>query len=169
MLSQKEKRYIRSIPQSKVVKIKPFNLKATKVANEIIQKVKEAAPNLRVIHMGASGLGISGQRDLDIYALAKPERFKDHLPDLIRLFGKPKSEKPNSVAWEFDDKGYSIEFYLTDPNSRSMKRQISVFEILKGNKKLLKEYERLKESMDGKSFRDYQRKKYEFYHRILGS
>ena len=30
-----------------------------------------------------------------------------------------------------------------------------------------KEYEKLKESMNGKSFREYQEKKYEFYHRIL--
>lgn len=48
-----------------------------------------------------------------------------------------------------------------------MKKQIAVIEILKNNKGLLKKYEKLKESMNGKSFREYQEKKYEFYHRIL--
>jgi len=49
-----------------------------------------------------------------------------------------------------------------------MKRQIRVFEILKNNERLLKEYEELKENMNGKSFREYQKRKYEFYHKILG-
>ena len=46
-------------------------------------------------------------------------------------------------------------------------RQIKVFEILKSDEKLLKEYEELKLSFDGKSYKDYQRAKYEFYNKIL--
>lgn len=73
----------------------------------------------------------------------------------------------DSIAWKFRKQGYDIEFYLTDPSSVPMKRQIAVFYALKRNKNLLKEYEVLKEKFNGKSFKDYQKKKYEFYHKIL--
>lgn len=167
MLLESEKKYIETIPLDKIVMIFPFSPKATKLADDIIQKVKEVCPDLRVIYMGASGLGISGQRDLDIYALSDPKNFPKHLSKLIKLFGKPKRQKENSIDWEFRQDGYEVEFYLTNPKSPSMKRQIAVFEILNNNKKLREEYEILKENMNGKSFRDYQRKKYEFYHKIL--
>ena len=167
MLLEDEKKYIKTIPKGKVVKIFPFSSRATELADKIIQKVKGVCPRLKVVHMGASGLGISGQRDLDIYSLSSPQNFSQYLPKLIKLFGKPQSQKKDSIAWEFKQDGYQVEFYLTNPKSSSMKRQIAVFKVLKDNKKVLKQYERLKEGMDGKSFRDYQRKKYEFYHRML--
>jgi len=168
VLNQDEENYIRSIPNDKKVEIVPFSKRATELASEIISEIKKAAPDLEVKHLGASGLGISGQRDLDIYALTRPDKFRNYLSSLIKIFGKPKSSKADSIAWEFEREGYSIEFYLTDPNSTPMKRQITVFNILLSNQKLLKAYEKLKEGMNGKPLRDYQRKKYEFYHRILG-
>lgn len=48
-----------------------------------------------------------------------------------------------------------------------MQKQIKVYEILKNDQKLLKKYENLKSSLNGKSFKKYQTKKYEFYNRIL--
>jgi len=52
---------------------------------------------------------------------------------------------------------------LTEPPDR----QIKVYDILKSNKELLKEYEELKLKFNGKSFIDYQRAKYMFYNKIL--
>ena len=48
-----------------------------------------------------------------------------------------------------------------------MKQQMAVFKILKNDKEFLKKYESLKVSMNGKSFKEYQRKKYEFFNKIL--
>ncbi|MCL5010311.1 MAG: hypothetical protein M1289_01785 [Patescibacteria group bacterium] len=48
-----------------------------------------------------------------------------------------------------------------------MRRQIAVFEALSKNKSLRKKYEKLKESLKDKSFRKYQKNKYEFYHKLL--
>lgn len=168
MLTQDEKRFIQSIPKGKKVKITPLNQRAEEIVQKIIGKVKKALPDLEIRHMGASGLGISGQPDLDIYALANTRDFGKYLPSLKRIFGKPKSSRIDSIAWEFEKEGYQIEFYLTNPDSPTMKKQIAVFEILRNDKKLLKEYEKLKAQMNGQSCREYQRKKYEFYHRILG-
>lgn len=168
MLTPDEEKYIQQIPEDKIVVIKPFSQNETKTAEEIISKIKSQHPELEVLHMGASGLGTSGQGDLDIYALANPVKFSQYLSTLIQIFGEPKSTKQDSIAWEFEQEGYPVELYLTDPDSESMKSQIAVFKTLKTNPTLLSEYEALKAGMNGKSFRDYQKKKYEFYHKILG-
>ncbi|OGK15670.1 hypothetical protein A2862_02850 [Candidatus Roizmanbacteria bacterium RIFCSPHIGHO2_01_FULL_38_41] len=70
--------------------------------------------------------------------------------------------------WKFKKDELDVEFYLTDKNSKTMQKQINVFETLKNNPDLLKEYESLKSSMNEKSLKEHQKKKYEFYHRILG-
>lgn len=167
MLTEDEERYIQKIPKDKIVSIKPFDIREKEIAENIISKIKVESPNLEVVHMGASGLGISGQGDLGIYALADSADFNKYLPMMKQLFGDPVGEKPDSVAWKVEIEGYPVELYLTDPNSPAMKSQIKVFEKLRDNPALLIEYEKLKAEMDGKFFREYQRKKYEFYHRIL--
>lgn len=167
MLNQDEVNYLSKIPEDKTVSIQPFSFSQTKTAKNIILKVKAELPHLEIRHMGASGLEISGQGDLDIYALASPKDFNSCLDSLIQVLGVPKSKNPSSIAWKFEENGYPIEFYLTDPESNLMKRQMAVFELLKSNPELLSEYELLKSKMDGQSFRDYQKKKYEFYHKIL--
>ena len=48
-----------------------------------------------------------------------------------------------------------------------MKEQNDIFNILKTNPDILKEYEDLKISLNGQSFREYQRQKYKFYNRVL--
>ncbi len=113
--------------------------------------------------MGATALGIAGQNDIDIYIVSKPSKFGEYLPALKRLFGKPKSTHKTFIEWSFTKEGFKVEVYLTEPP----KRHVKIYKILKSNKKLLKEYEKLKLSFDGKSYRDYQKAKYEFYNHIL--
>ena len=168
MLSPDEEDFLSKIPSDKVVSVKPFDQKVHQISDEIIQNIHADLPELEVRHLGASALGISGQGDIDIYIFSKPEEFDKYIPQLERIFGSPKSRKFDSVAWKFEKDGHEIELYLTDPTSEPMRKQIKIFDILKSNKDLLTQYEKLKESMNGKSFKEYQRKKYEFYHRILG-
>jgi GrpB-like predicted nucleotidyltransferase (UPF0157 family) len=167
MLSPDEKDFLNKIPADKKVHIYPFNPKTIKVAENLIQSIKSVHPDLEVQHMGATALGISGQNDIDIYAFSDPKNFDKYLPGLTKLFGEPLHKHETFVEWKFKKESFDIEFYLTVKDSETMKKQIKVFEILKNNKDLLKEYEKLKESMNGKSFREYQEKKYEFYHKIL--
>ena len=167
-LTKDQKKYLRKIPVNKIVKIYPFDRNISKVSKKIIQAVKVIYPDLEIRHLGASALGISGQNDLDIYAFANPSGFDKFLPGLIKLFGKPLHKHETFIEWNFIKSGFAIQFYLTDPNSSSMKDQIKVFEILKKNGKLLSRYEILKKTMNGKSFREYQRKKYDFFNKVLG-
>lgn len=168
MLTQGEINFLNKIPEDKIVNIFPYNPQLEKTAQEIIKRVKSAFPNLEIIYMGASALKISGQGDIDIYCLAKPQDFSQYLPGLTEIFGSPKSSKIDSIAWELERNNVPIELYLTDPSSEPMKRQIAIFKKLQSDSKLLLEYEKLKKSFSGKTFKEYQMNKYEFYHKMLG-
>lgn len=167
MLTKGEESFINKISHEKTVKILPFNKRVTRIADEIINLIKNVYPNLKVIHMGASALEISGQNDIDIYAFSSPSNFDMYLPGLTKLFGKPFGIHETFIEWNFCRNNYDVELYLTMQDSRTMIKQLAVFEILKNNMKLLKKYEKLKSEMNGKSLREYQRMKYEFYNKIL--
>lgn len=169
MLSEDEKNYLKKIPPGKRVHISPFDPKTAEAAKEIILSIKKIYPNLEIVHMGASKLGISGQNDLDIYAFSQPSDFKKYLPGIIKTIGNPIHKHKTFIEWGFSKNGFQVQFYLTEKGSPTMQKQIKIFEIFKHNKLLLAEYERLKESLDGKPFRQYQEKKYGFYHLLLDS
>lgn len=167
MLTKEENDYLSKIDPNRKVSIHPFDSKGKKFGEAIVKQIKNHFPDLEVLFMGSVALEISGQKDIDIYALATPEEFDKYLPNFEKMFGKldkqGKYAKKIFIEWKFQKGGYEIEIYLTEPPER----QIKVFEILKSNRKLLREYETLKLKFDGKSFRDYQKAKYEFYNRIL--
>lgn len=167
MLTKDEIDFLNKIPVDKKVQIHPFNPKVANIAEDIIKSINNIYPDLEVKHMGASALGISGQNDVDVYAFSNPSGFDKYLSGLVSLFGEPLHKHETFCEWKFKRNEFNIEFYLTAKKSETMEKQIRVFETLKNNSDLLKEYENLKSSMNGKPFREYQEKKYEFYHRIL--
>lgn len=166
MLTPNQEKYLLTIPENKRVKIFPYNPKVEIIAEEIIKKIHEIYPQLEVAHIGAAALEIAGQNDLDINILSKPKDYDKYLPGLTKLFGKP-AIKGTSIKWSFDKEGFEIEVYLTDKESPELQEQLRIFNLLKNNPKLLAKYEELKKSCDGISFREYQKRKYEFYNRIL--
>lgn len=165
-LTEGEEKYLTTIPEDKLVKILPYNSRQKKIADNIRDQVNGKFPELDVILIGSSGLEISGQGDIDISILGNLEDLPKYIPHLVQLFGQPKSEKIETVKWGLIVDGYQVELYLTY-RDRAMKRQIAVFNKLSNDPDLLKKYEQLKESFNGKSMKEYQRKKYEFYHQIL--
>jgi GrpB-like predicted nucleotidyltransferase (UPF0157 family) len=167
MLTENQKNYLQKIPADQTVKIFPFDPKTLGIVQEIKDKIKNAGINLEVSFMGASALGISGQGDIDLYIFCPEEEFQLYLPRLEQIFGS-KVQGISIIKWDFEIEGHEVEMYLTDPSTPSMQEQIKVFEILKNNSQLLKEYEELKSSADGQSFGEYMRRKYEFFNKILG-
>lgn len=166
MLTDKQERYLQTIPEDKVIRIKFFDSRLTNIAKEIIYQVHSIHPDLEVLFLGAAALGIPGQGDLDLYICSSRTDFDKYLPNLIKVFGEP-TQKGESIKWEFERGGYEVELYLTDPSTSSMQEQIKIHDMLKNSSELLEEYKKLKESSDGKSFREYQRRKYEFYNSLL--
>lgn len=167
MITSDDKDYLSKIPMDKIVRILPYNPKVKMVFNEINTPINGIYPKLEVKHMGASALEISGQNDVDIFAFSNPLDFDKYLPGLTKLFGEPLHRHETFIEWKFKKEDLDVEFYLTAKDSETMKKQITSFEILKNNKDLVNEYEKLKWSLNGKPFREYQEKKYEFYHKIL--
>lgn len=167
MLTEDQEKYLLKIPEDKKVKIAPYNPEVIEVVKGIKKKIFESGIDLEVLHMGASALGISGQGDIDVYILCNQEDFNKYLPLLEKIFG-PKVPGISINEWDLNIDDFEVEMYLTDPKTPSMKRQIDVFEKLKSNKELLDEYESIKSSADNISFREYMRRKYEFFNKILG-
>ena len=165
MLTENQEKYLLKISEDKKVRIVPYDPKAKEVVVDIKNKIAKGGIDLEVAHMGASALEISGQGDIDLYILCKEEDFNMYAPRLEKLFGL-KVSGISSYKWQLHINGFEIEMYLTDPKTPSMKEQIDVFEKLKNNKELLKEYESIKSSADNLSFREYMRLKYEFFNRI---
>ncbi len=167
MLTKPQENYLLTIPEDKVVHINPYSADLQKIADEIISEIKSISEDIDIRLMGATGLHISGQGDLDMYMLHPVKDFYLYLPELIDHFGNPTHQHKDNVEWLFVKKGVEVELYLTDPSTPSMAEQIRIYELLKNNENLKLEYENLKTDADGKSFRDYQRAKYEFYNKVL--
>jgi len=166
MLTPNQEKYLLTIPEDKVIIIKPFDPKVKKAAQEIISKIKETLPEAEILFMGASALEIAGQNDIDMTILANGE-FERHSNSLENLFGKPVKSNPTLIKWEFVQDGFEVELYLNDVISPVLQEQIDTFNLLKNSPELLEEYEQIKLKSDGLLFREYMRRKYEFFNRIL--
>lgn len=167
MLTPNQEKYLLTIPENKVTIIKPFNPRIQELARNIISKIKEILPKVKILFMGASALGIAGQNDIDITILSNGNFEKNHKL-LNGLFGKPTKSNHTLIKWEFIQDGFDVELYLNDKISSVLQEQIDTFNLLKNNPKLLREYERIKLESKDISFKDYMRRKYEFFNRILG-
>lgn len=166
MLTKDQQNYLEKISSDKTVRIIPYDPQVIDIVASIKEQIKDVRIDLEVKFMGASALGISGQGDIDLYVFCQDDQYDKYLPQLENLFG-PRLTNRKTIDWEFDRGGHKVELSLTDPSTTTMKDQIKIFEILKDNPVLLGEYEMLKKSCDGNSFREYMAKKYEFYNKIL--
>jgi hypothetical protein len=167
MLAPDEEKYLSKIPADQKVDFFPYDSKTPEIAGEFIYKIKNAILDAKVSFIGASALEISGQGDIDITILTSPNKYADYLPKLKKIFGEPKPGM-SVIEWNFISHNHEVSIYMDDPEKDSVKQQIKTFNILKNDKKLLAEYEKLKAGASGFSLREYQRVKYNFYHKILG-
>lgn len=114
-------------------------------------------------YMGASALGISGQNDVDIYIIC-PVYLRDTYSSKLSYASLEKLRN----KWKGMKDEIEISIYLSDPEDPKFQEQLEIFKVFQENPKILKEYEELKQSMCGKTYREYQTAKYEFYNRVLG-
>ncbi len=166
MLTENQKKYLEKLPKEKAEKIivdSPYNPRTKPIAERLLTLIKETLFEADVRYMGASALGISGQNDVDIYIICPSYRkalYRSRLNDsFFKIFGE---------EWSWKEGETEISVYLSDPDDKNLKEQIEIFEIFTHNPKALREYERVKQSMSGKTYMEYQTAKYEFYNRMLG-
>jgi len=166
LLTSDQKKYLKKIPISEKVVFFAYDPKTPEIVREIIFKIKNAIPGAKVYFMSASALGISGQGDIDISVLTSTKNYPKYLRKLKNLYGEPIPET-SVIEWKFTKNKHEISIYLDDPEKTSIQKQIKVFNLLKKNKPLLEEYQRIKAKASNLSLREYQKAKYEFYNRIL--
>ena len=151
----------------RIVKISSWNKLGNKISDTIIQKIKSVIPNIPLQLMGSQVLKISGQRDLDITGTTNSDSFVKYKQLLEPIFGKVTSMNNSSIVWHFHESGYEVAIYIVDPSkSDQFERQKQTNEILLKNPDLLKEYEQLKLSLNGKTYLKYQEEKFKFFHKI---
>ena len=169
MLTQKQQDYLETIPDNRVAQIAPFNPDVQKTAHNIISEIESVLPSLKVTYLGSSKLGIAGENDIDLNILSGDD-FHAALPILTKLFGEPtkvKMDKKN-VRGEFIRDGFPVEIHVADVITPSLQERMDTQKILENDKELLKEYEQLKLQSNGLPWREYQKRKYEFWNKILG-
>lgn len=169
MIKESQENYLASLPDGKVIEVKPFDPRAQEAGKKILTEIHEALPDLPLQFGGAAALGIAGQNDIDILMLSTPSEFDQYLETLEKMFGAPaRIGKSGSRKWEFKKDGFDVELYLTDKDSDGAKEQVRIFQLLSQNKELRDEYEKVKLPYGPIDFKEYMRKKYEFFNRVLG-
>ena len=166
MLTEGQKNYLAKLPPERaedIITVHPYNPQTKEIANEVIEQIKGVVPDADARFMGASALGISGQNDVDIYIICPPEMKEIYLSKLSPVFVEHVKNK-----WQWFKDGVEVSVYLSDPSDYKFQEQLKIFDILKTNPEVLKKYKLLKESVSGKTYRDYQIAKYEFYNKELG-
>ena len=166
MIKESQEKYLATLPDGEFIDIKPFDPRVQEVARGILDELKKVLPDLTIHFGGAAALGIAGQNDIDINIPSAPEEYDKYTPAIEKLFGEPK-KRGTSIKWEFMKDGFDVELYLTDKNSPNLKEQIRVFEILSKSKELRDDYEKTKLPYGSINFKEYMRKKYEFFNKIL--
>lgn len=171
MIKESQEKYLASLPDGKVIEVKPFDPRVQEVARSIMTQIKEALPDAVFHFGGAAALGIAGQNDIDIsipYALPDFERY---LSVIEKLFGSPSrigtSPQNKSVKWEFKKDDFDVELYMSLKDSPASQEQIKTFELLSQSKELRDAYERTKLPYGPIDFKEYMRKKYEFFNKML--
>ncbi len=171
MITEAQEKYLASLPDGKIIEVKPFDPRVREEADKLIAEIKEVLPDVDLHFGGAAALGISGQNDIDITILYDLPVYDRYFSNLERLFGVPSrigiSPKNKSVKWEFKKDGFEVELYMTLKGSPAFEEQKKVFELLSQNKELRDEYEQTKLPYGLIDFKEYMRKKYEFFNKIL--
>jgi phosphatidyl-myo-inositol alpha-mannosyltransferase len=159
--------YLLTYPTRKKVALEKCDPNVINISNNLKEMMINAGLNLKINFIGSSQLEIAGQRDIDILIECSTIDFEKYIPVLEKLFGPYKKKKRHFIEWFFNTEGYEVELVLIDPNSSKFREQMASFNILSRNKIILREYEKLKNSANGLSIREYQKRKILFFHRII--
>ncbi|KKR09877.1 MAG: hypothetical protein UT39_C0026G0002 [Candidatus Woesebacteria bacterium GW2011_GWA1_39_21] len=169
LLLQSPKDYLYSFIYigNETVKIKKFNPKHLVCANKLMQKIKKVCPDLTLYLIGSVALRIEGMGDIDLYASTPLDKFPQVSQCLTKLFGKPLKIRRRHIVWGFKYQHISTELELTDPDDKTLRTQLRLFNLLKNNPCYLQEYRTLKNNLNNHPQLDYVRKRMEFFNRIL--
>lgn len=169
MLTKQDIKWLNKLSASKKVTIIPYNPKA----KEVFEKQKKEilsilGKDVGVLHLGATGLGISGQGEIDLVIPTSLDNFDRFIGKLKKVYGEPKSFSPNNrVRFNRKVDDIDVEIVIVNQESEGWKRNIAFNNFLKNHPEILEEYKNLKKSSNGQSLRVYYQRKMEFINNIL--
>lgn len=142
--------------------LQPWDSNAQEIAENLIDQIHDASPELEVLFMGAVALGLPGKNDIDLDILCDASEVRMYTEKLIPLLGQPKEAKSNLASWESELDGFEVDCILSDPRISHVSLQQKRFEILKSDSNLRNEYRQLKEDCDGLPLIEYENRKKAF-------
>ncbi len=169
MLNPKQKRWVNHLSDTDKIKIIPYDPTSEEKFQMVKERVQKAlGKKYHIEHRGASGMGISGQDEIDTYIPVSVEEFDSLIPKLKELFGEPGSHYPlDRVRFKTFIDGKRIDIYLINKEASSWLDGVKFENYIKSHPESLDEYRKLKEDGNGLSIREYYRRKIIFMNEIL--
>lgn len=159
--------YSFTFPTDKYVHILPFDRNINENGKNLVNKIHNAHPDLVVHFVGSASLKIAGHKDIDLLAECDPKDFEKYIPVLVKIFGKEYKRRNQFVEWHTKYKGSDVQLMLIDPKHRTFKDLMAMYKLFKTNKQLLTRYKNIKNECEGKSLREYKRRRMEFFNQVM--
>lgn len=169
MLTKKQEKWVAHLSNDSKIKIVPFD----QSAQEKFEKIKsiiqsKLGKSARIEHHGATGLGISGQDEIDIYVPVPPYLFDSFMSPLTELFNEPRSHYPMERArFTTSIDGKRVDVFLINEAYSGWLESLKFEKYLMEHPRALLNYERLKESCNGMGTQEYYTRKIEFINDVL--
>jgi len=169
MLIPSQKKWLAQLSDTDSTDIYPYDPKCPEIFEEFMNFFKsKIGGDLKIVHYGASSLGISGQNEIDVYVLVSPEDFNDMVDKVSTMFGMPQSLGENKRArYKVIFKGKKIDLFVSNEEHEEWQNNLKFNSYLRNNPEALAEYKKIKEDLAGKSTREYYRAKVEFINETL--
>jgi GrpB-like predicted nucleotidyltransferase (UPF0157 family) len=168
MITPEQEEWLGTLSAEKTIRIVPYDPACVGEFENIKEKIQAKMPEVEALHCGASGMGISGQDEIDVYVPVLEKDFNAYIPRLTELFGEPGSLYPLKRArFRAESDKKRIEIFLINKESADWQNSLRFEAYLKSHPDALKEYEKFKEAGNGLSMRAYYRRKIEFLSEIL--
>lgn len=168
MLTSDQKNWLNKLSDANKVKIIPYDPKVLEIFKQKKSYLKSIlGKNAQILHKGASAWGISGKGDIDIYIPVMAKKFESTFSTLKLHLGDPGSYYPNERArWNSQEDNIDIEYLLTNKEATFWQELELFWDYIETHPVVLREYELLKASCDGKSTKYYYTQKIMFFNNI---
>lgn len=169
MLTPDQEKWINQLSDDEIVVIQPYDPTSFEKFESVKRKIQIVlGSDAKVIHRGATSLGISGQNEIDVYVPVPPEQFDKFIPVLTTAFGNPRKVYPNDRArFAIYEEGKRVDVFLINQNSPGWINGIKFENYLRKHPDLLEQYRILKETGHGLTIREYYRRKTAFFNEIV--
>lgn len=169
MLTEADIKWLKRLSNSNKVKIVPYNPMVKKVFEKLKKEILNILEqDVKVLHLGATSFGISGQGEIDLVIPVSLEYFDEFIEKLKMVYGKPKNFSPNNrVRFNHRQDKVDIEIVIVNQDSDGWRRNMAFDNYLKSHPEALEVYRKLKEDSNGIRMKEYYRRKIEFINDIL--